>query len=138
MSAPHGSAFQDDVGQSFFPGVGQREGDIPGAELFGACRRLAVKLDGRALAFWAYHLYVAPAHAVVPSGAEGLHPRFFRGEASGIALELTGLRFAVLDFPVGKDSIQEAFAKALDGFADAGNFGDVDAGAEDHRSIVNW
>jgi hypothetical protein len=34
--------------------------------------------------------------------------------------------------------IEEAFAEALDGFADARDFGDIHARADNHADIVDW
>src|SRR5208283_679817 len=128
--------FENDVGQSLLGGVGERESDVFGAELGCNGRRFTVKLNGRTLAFWPHHFDIAPADAVTPSRAERLHPGFLGGEARGIAFKAAGFSFAVPHFALGEDAVEKAIAKALDAFADARNFGDVNSGAEDHRNIV--
>ena len=54
------------------------------------------------------------------------------GEARGITLHPIRLGIAIANLSRGKDALQKTLPEALDGLADAGNFGDVDARAYDH------
>ena len=84
---------------------------------------------------WRAHFDVAPTHAVVPARAEGLHGGFLGGEAGGIAFRRGWLSTRNTDFALGENAAQEAVPEALDGFANARNFGDVDAGADNHGPL---
>ena len=122
-------AFEDYVGQGLVGGVSQREGDVFCAEAGGDGGGLSVELNGWALPFGTDHLDVAPTDAVTPSGAEGFHASFFSGKAGSVTFEASGFSFAVEDFAFGEDAMQKTFTETLDGLANAGDFGDVDAGA---------
>lgn len=129
--------FKDHVGQSFLRGMSERKRDIPGTQRRRDIRGCAMKLDGRALAFWPHHFDITPSYATAPTRAERFHSGFFGGEAGGITFKAPGPPFAVTDFSVGEDATKKAVAETLDGFADARHFSNVDSGAENHRDIVN-
>jgi hypothetical protein len=126
------------MGERLLGGVGDGEGDVFRPQLFRDCGCLAMKLNGGTLAFAAHDFNIAPADAMVPSRAQGLHAGFFGGEAGGVTLKTVGLALAVLDFAFRKDATKEAVAEAFDALANAVDFGDINAGAEDHANIVNW
>ncbi len=129
--------FQDDVSERLLGCVGQRERYIFRAEPGCDGGSLPVKLNGGTLALGPHHLNIAPADAVTPSCTERLHASLFGGEACGIALAAVGSSFAISNFASGEDALKKSVAKALDAFADAGNFGDVHSRAQDHGDIVN-
>ena len=91
---------------------------------------------GRTASGHAGDFAIAPAHAVIPAGAESLHGGFFGGEARGIALEAIRLGIAIANLSRSVDALQKAVPEALDGLADAGDFGDVDARAYDHSGYL--
>src|SRR5208283_3362975 len=126
------------VGQGLLGRVGKREGDVFRAQLGRDGRGLTMKLKGGTLPLRPHHFDIAPADAVTPSRAERLHSGFLGGKARGIAFKAARFSFAVTDFAVGENAAKKAVAKALNAFADAGNFGDVHSGAQNHRDIVNW
>ncbi len=103
------------MGQGLLGGVGQREGDVFCAEAGGDGGGLSVELDGWALAFGADDFDVAPADAVIPSGAEGFHAGFFGGEAGGVTFEASGFGFAIEDFAFGEDAVEKTLTETLDG-----------------------
>src|SRR6266852_4054857 len=76
---------------------------------------------------------IAPAHPVIPSRAQRLHRRFLRSKSRRIALDAICLGIAIANFALSKNSPYKAISEALNGVANAGNFGDVDASANDHR-----
>src|SRR5205807_3078307 len=78
------------------------------------------------------HFTIAPAHPVIPSRAQRLHRRFLRRKPRRVSLHAVRLRITVANFALGKDSPYKAISEALDGVANAGNFSDVDASANDH------
>src|ERR1019366_209813 len=130
--------FQNDVSQGLLGSVSDGERDVFRAEFSGDGCGLAVELNGRTLAFWAHNFDIAPADTVTPSRAQGFHSGFLGGETRGIAFKPGGFSFAVTNFTFGEDAMKKAVTEALDAFADAGNFGDVHSGAENHGNIVNW
>src|SRR5579863_2055153 len=93
---------------------------------------------GRASAGQARDFAVAPADAMIPASAQSLHRGFLGGETRCITLETIGLGIAVENFSRGEDALQKTVPEALNGLADAGNFGDVDACAYDHVSAIRF
>src|SRR6266705_482732 len=75
---------------------------------------------------------IAPGNAALPSCADGFEGGLFGGKAGRVSLDPVGLGIAVADFGGGEDALQKALAKALNGAPDAGDFDDVNAGADDH------
>ena len=67
--------------------------------------------------------------------AEGFPGGLFRGEASRVAFGLAGDAFAVIDFAIGEDSIDETIAVFPDGAFDPRNFDYIYADARDHNEI---
>src|SRR5437667_4070079 len=87
----------------------------------------------------AAHLHVAPAHSVVPAGAERLHCRLFSGESGSVTLHAIRLRIAIANLAVSKDSSHEALTKPHNGLRDAGNLRYVNAGANNHApTLARW
>ena len=117
-------------------GVSDRQRNIFGAERFGDDCCLAMELDSRALASRSHHFNVAPSDSAAPSRTQRFHPCFFCSETGGVALESSSLALAVSDLAFRKYSLKEAVTEALDTLANARDFSDVDAGAEDHGCIV--
>src|SRR5206468_11349042 len=105
---------------------------FPDPDLCGELSRLAVKGHGGSASGQADHLAIAPPHAMIPARAQSFHGRFLGGEARGITLHAIGLGIAIPNFSGSINALQEALPETLDGLADAGNFGDVDARAYDH------
>src|SRR5579863_2254764 len=95
-------------------------------------RSLAMKRDGGTAARLTADFNVAPGDSMIPAGPDGFHRSFFRGKARGIALHAVGLRFAIADLGLGKDSANEAVAEPFDGCFDARYFRYVDACADNH------
>src|SRR2546429_3064481 len=79
-----------------------------------------------------YYLDISPAHAIVPSGAERLHGRFFGCESRGISFEAISFCIAISDFAFGKNSADESFAKTVDRLCNSRNLGNIDTGADNH------
>src|SRR5271163_1983350 len=95
-----------------------------------------MKLNGRTLPFRTHYFNIPPTNTATPSRAERLHPRFFGGKTRGIAFEAMASLFAVTNFAIGEYAPQKADAKALDALTNARNFGDVQAGANDHDDML--
>src|SRR5262249_39892902 len=77
-------------------------------------------------------LEIAPADAVFPPRPDRLHPRLFRGEASGVALEAVRLPLGVGDLRVRIDALDKSLAVACDSFPNPTDFSQIDASAQDH------
>src|SRR5271163_4938863 len=94
-------------------------------------------MQGWAASGQALHFELLPAYSVLNPGAERLCAGFLGGESCGVAL--CGILFAaaVGDFLRGKDSAQKAVTESEDGRADAIDFDDVDAGADEHARKLN-
>ena len=93
-------------------------------------------MKSRALALRAHNLDIAPPDAIAPSSAQSFHAGFLGGKAGRVALKAGGFRLTVTNFALGEDAMQEAVPIPLNRFANAGNFGDVHSGADDHADIV--
>src|SRR5581483_12430724 len=104
------------------------------AELGGKIGGFAGKRDRRTPSRLAAHFNIAPAHAVVPSGSQRLHGSFFGRETSRISLDAIGLRIAIPDFSFGENALYEALPEARNCVGDPWNFGNINPGADDHRS----
>src|SRR2546430_2876928 len=115
-----------------------RERYVARAQLLRENGGLAVELNRRPLASRTHYFDVAPADAVVPSGAEGLHASFFGGETGGVAFEAACFPVAVFDFALGEDAMQEAFSKAFNRFADTIDFRYVHSRADNHEHYCQW
>src|SRR5664280_1934795 len=124
--------FENDLGHGLLLGMsdGKMGADCP--KLLKEFCRLAVKHHRGPSTGGALDFDVLPGDAPAPTCSDGLHGRFFGGKASGVALRLIGLGFAVADFVGCKYPLQKSPAKALDGRLDAIDFCDVDAGSDDH------
>jgi hypothetical protein len=61
-----------------------------------------------------------------PTGPDGLHRRFLRGETASKAFEGIGLGLAVVDLGRGEDALKKALAVSPDGALDAIHLRDVD------------
>ena len=77
------------------------------------------------------HLDVAPEDAVRMAGAERLHRRLFRGEASGEMNRGVPPSHAVRDLALGEDTLQKARPVSLDGADNAGDLGEIDTQSDD-------
>ena|SRR5579863_860316 len=106
------------------------------AELRCELGSFAVKCNRGTASGLAADFNVAPGDPVIPARADSLHRSFFSGEARSVALDPVGLRFAVADLRLGKDSMQEAMTKTRDGRFDAWNLRYIDAGADDHTDSL--
>ena len=108
---------------------------MDGTELGREFCRLSVEGDRGTASRLAAYFNIAPGYAVIPTGTDGLHCRFFRGEPRSVALDPVGLRVAVAHLTLGKDPVQKAIAETSDGSCDAWYFCNVDAGANDHKAL---
>ena len=69
---------------------------------------------------------------MIPTRAQSLHGGFFGGEAGRVTLHPIRLGIAIANLAGRENTLQKTLSEALDGTADAGDFGDVDACAYDH------
>src|SRR5271165_372300 len=132
------SALENHLCDRLLHGMRQRQGGIFHSELRGELSRHAVEGDGGPASGHAGDLAIAPADAVIPARAQGLHGSFLGGEARGITFESIHLGIAVTHLAGGEDALQKTVSESLNGLADAGNFGDVDARAYDHSGNCPW
>src|SRR2546423_15487610 len=91
-----------------------------------------MKGHGRTPSRHSNHFTIAPAHPVIPSRAQRLHRRFLGRKSRRIPFHSIRLGIAVANLALSKDSPHKAISEAFNGVANAGNFGDVDASANDH------
>src|SRR5712691_10224302 len=126
--------FENDLRDGLLRGVRYRKCRILHAQLGGELARLSMKCHGGAPARQAQDFTIAPAHAVIPACAQGLHSRFFRGKAGGVALHAVCFGIAVAPFALRVDAPQKAIAKAFNRLPNARNLRDVDACANNHIS----
>src|SRR5208337_1411560 len=103
---PESLAFQNHLRDGLLRGVRQR--DILDPELRGEFGGLAVEGHGWTPARHAGHFAIAPADAVIPTGAQRLHRGFLGRETGRIPLEAIGLGIAIADLSRGKHALQEA------------------------------
>ena len=112
--------------------VGVRDGQQRGTAAH--CREppggAAVQLQLRRPAA-ADHFHVAPEDALRMTGAEGFHRRLFRSEAAREMNRRLPAPHAVRDFPFRENALQKPRPVSVDGADDAGDFGEVDAQADD-------
>src|SRR5450432_4775059 len=103
---------------------------MSGAQLCGELGRLAVEGDGGPASGLTGDFNITPAHAMAPACAKSFHPRLFSSEPCSISLHPIGFGIAIADLSFGEYAVEEAVAMASQGLRDAGNLGDVDAGAD--------
>src|SRR3984893_7971141 len=132
---PGQSAFEDDLRDCLRGGVGQRKRDVSCAEPRRKLGRLTMEGDGGPASGLPGHLDVAPAHAMVPAGAERFHGRFLGGKAGSITFDAGGCGLGIASFAFGEHTPKESVAMTRDGLRDARNFRDVDTGADDHERL---
>src|SRR5258705_11809615 len=108
------------------------ERDVFGSQLLREHCGLAVELDGWPLPFRANDFNIAPADAVIPPCAQGLHSGLLGGKAGGVTFVAAGFALAVLDLAVGVYAMEKPLAEALDRFSNARHFGDVHSRADNH------
>src|SRR5579862_120032 len=125
-------ALQNYLRDGLFLRVRERQRSILYSQLRREFSRLAMESHGGTAPGHARDFAVAPAHAMIPSGAECFHRGFLCCESRSITLKAVRLRVAIANLPGSKNALYETVAKALDGLADAGNLGDIDACAYDH------
>ena len=127
------SSFQDGDGGGVE--VGMAEAEVQGAGVHLLEQKFAgvVEDDVGLAGFFAADFHVLPAKLAADAGAEGFGDGFLGGEASGEK----GGRFlvgkAVRDFFGAEDALQKAFAEFFVRGANAFDFDDVNADAEDHH-----
>ena len=126
------SALENDLSNGLLFRVRDRKSYVLGAQLRGEFTGFAVKLHRRTSAWFSHYLAIAPADAMVPSGAERLHGGLFSSESCSIALHSVCFGVAILHLRLGENSFEEAQSEALNGLANAGHFGNVDSGSDDH------
>src|SRR6266849_10061579 len=125
---------QDDLRDSLLGGVGERKRNVSRAQSGCELGGLAVEGNGGAASGLAAHFNIAPTHPVVPTRAEGFHSCFLGRETRRVTLHAVGLRLAVADLALGVDSLQKAIAEARERRRNPWDFGNVNAGANDHLS----
>lgn len=94
------------------------------------------EVQGGTLAGETPDLELSPGNAVLNAGAESFGSGLLGGKAGGKALGGGGFGAAIRDFLIGKHAAEEPLAKALDGPRNAGNFDQIDAGADEHEATV--
>src|SRR6185503_13126141 len=77
------------------------------------------------------HLDAAPVHPARMAGAERLHRCFLRGKPGGKRRDRVAPATAVCDLLLGEHALDEAVAVAVDGIANAGDLGCINARADD-------
>src|SRR5262249_2245463 len=105
------------------------------AQLGGKFSGFAVKKNRRTSSRLAAYFHIAPTHSVVPSCTNRFHRSFFCGEAGGVAFDAISFGVAIGALTFGVNTLKQAVPVTLDGFRDAGNFGDVNAGTDDHLGL---
>jgi len=89
--------------------------------------RAAVKQNHRRARFFCSHFHVLPTDAAAPTGLQSFQRRFFCRKARGIMLGGDrAARFTVRPLGCGEHALGKA-RRALDRFAHAANFNDVDS-----------
>ena len=110
-----------------FSSVGDRNMRRGGARLFVEFPSAPVKQDHRRAGVFGGHFHVLPTDASTPAGLQSLQRRFFCREARGIMLGGDrAARFTVGPLGFREYTLSEA-RRALDGFAHAANFDNVDS-----------
>ena len=93
----------------------------------------AVEGNQRRAGFLRRDFYVLPGDAAAPSGLQSFQRRFFCRKARGIMLRGDRTtRFAVSTLGFREHAFGEP-RRALDGFADAAHFDNVDSDGDNHR-----
>src|SRR5260370_6328696 len=135
--------FQDHLRDGLIDGVRNRERGVfhsqPGREF----RRLPVKNNVRASPRHAHNLAIAPPHSVVPARSQSFHRSLLGSKAGGVTLHAVGLRVTIAYLAGSVYPFEKPALEALDRFAYARNFRDVDASAYDHGKnfqfpTCNW
>src|ERR1700730_3779816 len=91
-----------------------------------------MEFDGRTSTRFTCHFDISPAHAIVPSGAEGFHASFLGREPGRVSLHPVCLGVAIPNLAIRKDAVNEALTKPLNRFCNSRYFGYIDSGANDH------
>src|ERR1700724_1557040 len=91
-----------------------------------------MEFNGRPVARFSEHFYIAPANAVVPSGAQGFHGSFLGGKSGRISLNPVRLGIAISNFAICEDAANKPLTETLNGFCDARYFGYINSGANNH------
>jgi len=104
------------------------------AELGGDFGGFTGELDAGASGRVAGDIDVGPRDAAAPAGAEDFQDGFFGGEAAGEVLEIAlGILGTILLFGRGEDAVEEVLAVLGVEVADAVDFDEVDAVADDRH-----
>ena len=110
-----------------FGGVRDREMRGRRATRFIEFASASVKQNYRRTGIFGRYFDVLPGYPPAPSCLQSFQRGFFCREARGIMLSAgRTARFAIRALGVGEDTFGEAW-RALDGFAHAANFDDVDS-----------
>ncbi len=115
----------------------EREERRTGPHRVEAPPRTAVEFELRR-AVSTHNFDVAPPHLLRVPGAERLHCRFLRGEASGKMNSRLAATPVVRNLPIREDPLDEAFAVAFNRADDAGDVRGIDAEADDggHAKMI--
>lgn len=116
--------------------MGDRQVSAGRSESLKEFTSFVVKDNGRPATRCSSYFYVLPGDAPVPPRADGFHRGFLGCETGGVTFYLVGFCFAVADFFGREDAFQESSSEAIDGGGDAGNFCDINAGADDHKKTA--
>jgi YfiH family protein len=102
-------------------------------------QRDAGKLQRRFSAGLVHNFQVAPTHSAPPASAEGLHARFFGGEAAGVAFEFVLVTFAVRNLLRSVEALQNGRAMPRERGFNAIDFRNVQTEPDDqvHLSSAN-
>src|SRR5258706_6601064 len=113
--------------------MGDGQGYILDAESAGNFAADASESQRRFATALPHHFNIDPAHAASQAGSQSLHRRLLGGKASGEALGMMAMRFAIGNLRGREKAFQERAATPLDRRCDAVDFRDVNAQADDHQ-----
>src|ERR1700730_11816269 len=131
ISAPELS-FQDNLRDGLIDSVRNGERGVFHSQLGREFRSLPVKNNVRAPPRHAHNFAIAPPHSVVPARSQSFHRSLLGSKAGGVTLHAVGLRVTIAHLAGSVYPLQKPAMEALDRFAYARNFRDVNASAYDH------
>src|SRR3984885_4463490 len=124
-------------GHGYGCAVGEGQGDVANAHTLGEGAGAPAEMQRGTAPRLPPDFELLPRYTVLNAGAESLCTGFLSGKPPGIAFGCVLLAAAIGDLAGGKDAMQEAVSKALDGPGHAIDFNDVNPGAENHARKLN-
>jgi len=126
------STLEDHLRDGLVRGMRDRKSSVASTEFGGEFFGFAMEAYGGTSAGHAHDLAIAPAHTVIPSGAQRLHCCFLRGEPSCITLGPICLRVAISNLALSKNALQKARSETLNRLSYAIDFGNINSGSDNH------